>query len=76
MGLELEIEGIRERVKAGHFANKAAVSQEIVLRPLEGDFALCPPAEKPKALIEVKRIGESDRAERQLSSMPSTTVSR
>lgn len=89
MGLEQEIEGIREGIKAGRYPNEAAVSQGIVLRLLHAlgwpaydtqivwpeyslsgrrvDFALCHPSiKKPIALVEVKQIGQSDGAERQL----------
>ena len=88
MGLEHEIEGIRDGIKAGRFSNEAAVSQGIVLRLLHAlgwpaydtqavwpeyslsgrrvDFALCHPPGKPIAFIEVKQIGQSDGAERQL----------
>jgi hypothetical protein len=88
MGIEEEIESIREGIVAGRFTNEASVSQGIVLRLLHAlswptydtqvvwpeyslsgkrvDFALCHPPGKPIALIEVKQIGQSDGAERQL----------
>lgn len=88
MGIEQEIESIREGIVAGRFTNEAAVSQGIVLRLLHAlswpaydtqvvwpeyslngkrvDFALCHPAGKPIALIEVKDVGKSDGAEQQL----------
>ncbi len=86
--LEQEIEEIRAAIKAGRFANEAAVSQGIVLRllnalgwpaydtqtvspqyALEGrrvDYALCHPQNRPIAFVEVKNLGQTDGAERQL----------
>ena len=88
MGIEQEIESIRQGLAAGRFANEAAVSQGIVVPLLHAlswptydtqvvwpeytlsgkrvDFALCHPAGKPIAPIEVKDVGKSDGAERQL----------
>lgn len=88
MGMEQEIESIRDGIKSGRFSNEASVSQGIVLRLLHGlgwpsydtdsvwpeyslggrrvDYALCSPPGKPIAFIEVKQIGQSDGAERQL----------
>jgi hypothetical protein len=88
MTLADHIEEIRAGIKAGRYANEAAVSQGIILRllqalgwptydtqivcpehALEGrrvDYALCHPVAKPIAFIEVKQIGQSDGAERQL----------
>jgi hypothetical protein len=88
MGIEKDIEAIRDGIKVGRFTNEASVSQGIVLRVLSAlgwstydtdavwpeyslenrrvDFALCSPPSKPIAFIEVKQIGQSDGAERQL----------
>ena len=88
MGIEQELESIREGLAAGRFTNEAAVSQGIVLRLLHAlswpaydtqvvwpeysmsgkrvDFALCHPPGKPISLIEVKDVGKSDGAEKQL----------
>lgn len=88
MNLEKHIEEIRMGIKAGRFANEAAVSQGIVLRLLHAlswpaydtqivcpeyslqgrrvDYALCHPPGKPIAFVEVKQIGQSEGAERQL----------
>jgi predicted type IV restriction endonuclease len=43
-----------------------AVWPEYSLGPRRVDFALCSPPSKPIAFIEVKQIGQSDGAERQL----------
>jgi hypothetical protein len=88
MPLQTHIQQICEAIRAGRFANEAAVSQGVVLRLLAAlswpaydtdiicpefslsgrrvDFALCHPPRKPIAFIEVKQIGQSDGAERQL----------
>ena len=88
MTLSNHIEDIRAGIKAGRYANEAAVSQGIVLRVLQAlgwptydtqvvcpefslggrrvDYALCHPANKAAAFVEVKQIGQSDGAERQL----------
>ena len=88
MSLEKHIEAIRLGIKAGGFANEAAVSQGIVLRLLDAlswpaydtqivcpeyalqgrrvDYALCHPPGKPIAFVEVKQIGHTEGAERQL----------
>jgi hypothetical protein len=88
MALEQDIDEIRAAIKAGGFANEAAVSQGIILRllytlgwpvydtqrvipeyALEGrrvDYALCHPPGKPVAFIEVKMLGQSNGAEKQL----------
>ncbi len=88
MGIEHDIEAIRDGIKAGRYANEASVSQGIVLRLLHAlgwpaydteavwpeyslsgrrvDYALCSPPGKPIAFIEVKQIGQSDGAEKQL----------
>jgi predicted type IV restriction endonuclease len=82
------IEAIRNGLRAGRFANEAAVSQGIVLRLLSElswpaydtsvvwpeyalrgrrvDFALCHPPGKPIVFVEVKQVGQSADAERQL----------
>lgn len=88
MNLEQHIDDVRSGLRAGRYANEAAVSQGIVLRLLGAlgwptyetqvvfpeyslrgrrvDYALCHPANKPVAFIEVKQVGQSDGAERQL----------
>lgn len=88
MSLETHVEEVRAGLRAGRYANEAAVSQGIVLRLLGAlgwptyetqvvcpeyslsgrrvDYALCHPANKPVAFIEVKQVGQSDGAERQL----------
>lgn len=88
MSLETHIEEVRAGLRAGRYANEAAVSQGIVLRLLGAlgwptyetqvvcpeyslsgrrvDYALCHPAGKPVAFIEVKQVGQSNGAERQL----------
>lgn len=46
--------------------NTQVVCPEYSLAGRRVDFALCHPANKPAALVEVKQIGQSDGAERQL----------
>lgn len=46
--------------------NPKVVSPEFSLNGRRVDFALCHPAGKPVAFVEVKKIGQSDGAERQL----------
>jgi len=88
MELREHILQIQDNIRAGLFANEAAVSQGIVLRILQAlgwpifdsrvvspeygvegrrvDFALCHPSDKPMIFIEVKQIGQSEGADRQL----------
>jgi predicted type IV restriction endonuclease len=44
----------------------ATVTPEFPIQDLRVDFALCHPSQKPAILIEVKKIGYADGAERQL----------
>lgn len=88
MELREHILRIQDNIRAGRFANEAAVSQGIVLPFLQAlgwptydtrvvspeygvegrrvDFALCHPADKPLIFIEVKQVGQSEGADRQL----------
>lgn len=88
MELREHILRIQDNIRAGRFANEAAVSQGIVLPLLQAlgwptydtrvvspeygvegrrvDFALCHPADKPMIFIEVKQVGQSEGADRQL----------
>src|SRR5574337_1127850 len=88
MSLETHLNEVCTGLRAGRYANEAAVSQGIILRLLGAlgwptydtqvvcpeyslsgrrvDYALCHPANKPVAFIEVKQVGQSNGAERQL----------
>src|SRR5574337_247022 len=83
MSLETHLNEVCTGLRAGRYANEAAVSQGIILRLLGAlgwptydtqvvcpeyslsgrrvDYALCHPANKPVAFIEVKQVGQSNR---------------
>jgi len=88
MGIDKNLERIREELRQGKFTSEASVSLGIIIPTLrelgwpvfdtsivipefsiEGrrvDYALCHPANRPSVFIEVKRVGLSEGADRQL----------